>query len=137
MNVLPYGGHGIDHPLIFLKLLILLGKISYPYSLTDADLQNDLKKFFKDNESKEPGSDMPGYDSIPLHMWHIYTGGLREVNDGIWVASNIDLARNLAENALDSYVEDQKDPDFGKGVLAGVLVNVHFLKYSEETGNSK
>ena len=109
------------------------------------------------------------------------------MNDGTWVASNIDLARNLAENALDSYdwtgdlgietaghvwygstlaeasktaaagvapafteeslretiekynsyVEDQKDPDFGKGVLAGALVNVHFLKYSEETGNSK
>ena len=46
---------------------------------------------------------MSSYDSIPLHMWHIYTGGLREMNDGTWVASNIDLARNLAENALDSY----------------------------------
>ncbi|SDZ88559.1 flavocytochrome c [Oribacterium sp. KHPX15] len=67
------------------------------------DLQDDLTKFFKDNEGKEAGKDMPGYDSIPLHMWHIYTGGLREMNDGSWVASNIDLARNLAENALDSY----------------------------------
>ena len=67
------------------------------------DLQSDLEKFFKDNEGKTAGKDMPGYDSIALHMWHIYTGGLREMNDGTWVASNIDLARNLAENALDSY----------------------------------
>lgn len=67
------------------------------------ELQADLTKFFKDNEGKEAGKDMPGYDSVALHMWHIYTGGLREMNDGTWVASNIDLARNLAENALDSY----------------------------------
>ncbi|MCR5776117.1 MAG: FAD-dependent oxidoreductase [Lachnospiraceae bacterium] len=67
------------------------------------ELQTDLNKFFKDNSGKTAGKDMPGYDSIPLHMWHIYTGGLREMNDGSWVASNIDLARNLAENALNSY----------------------------------
>ncbi len=67
------------------------------------ELQTDLDKFFKDNEGKTAGKDMPGYDSIALHMWHIYTGGLREMNDGSWVASNIELARNLAENALDSY----------------------------------
>ena len=46
---------------------------------------------------------MPGYDSVELHMWHIYTGGLRQMNDGKWVASDIDLARTLAENALGTY----------------------------------
>ena len=46
---------------------------------------------------------MAGFDSISLHMWHIYVGGLREMNDGTWIASDIDLARTLAEGALDSY----------------------------------
>jgi flavocytochrome c len=36
-------------------------------------------------------------------MWHIYTGGLRQMADGHWIAPNINLDRTLAENALDSY----------------------------------
>ncbi len=66
-------------------------------------LQKDIKEFYAANEGKEAGKDMPGFDSIALHMWHIYTGGLRQMTDGSWVASNIDLARTLAENALGSF----------------------------------
>lgn len=66
-------------------------------------LQDEINDFYAANADKEAGVDMPGFDSINLHMWHIYTGGLREMNDGTWVASDIDLARTLAENALDSY----------------------------------
>jgi flavocytochrome c len=36
-------------------------------------------------------------------MWHIYTGGLRQLNDGSWVAPRIELARTLASSALDSF----------------------------------
>jgi len=67
------------------------------------DLQDSIRSFYAANAGKKAGKDMPGYDSIPLHMWHIYTGGLRKMNDGTWIASNIQLARKLAESALDSY----------------------------------
>ncbi len=66
-------------------------------------LQADIQDFYATNAGKRAGVDMPGYDSVELHMWHIYTGGLRQMNDGKWVASNIDLARTLAENALETY----------------------------------
>ena len=66
-------------------------------------LQADIKDFYAQNAGKTAGVDMPGYDSVELHMWHIYTGGLRQMNDGKWVASNLDLARTLAANALDTY----------------------------------
>ncbi len=66
-------------------------------------LQSDIQAFYKANAGKTAGKDMPGFDSISLHMWHIYTGGLRQMNDGRWIASNIDLARTLAESALNSY----------------------------------
>ena len=67
------------------------------------DLQADIKAFLSANSSKKPGEDMPGYDSTLLHMWHIYTGGLRQMLDGTWVASDIELARTLADNALNTY----------------------------------
>ncbi len=66
-------------------------------------LQNEIKEFYTANEGKEPGVDMPGFDSTTLHMWHIYVGGLRELNDGTWVASDIDMARTLAEESLDAF----------------------------------
>lgn len=66
-------------------------------------LQADIQAYYAENAGKEAGVDMPGYDSVELHMWHIYTGGLREMNDGTWTASNVDLARTLAENALETY----------------------------------
>lgn len=66
-------------------------------------LQSDINNFYAENAGKTAGVDMPGFDSISLHMWHIYTGGLRELNDGTWVASDIDLARNLAESALGTF----------------------------------
>ena len=67
------------------------------------ELQSDIKAFLAANKGKEAGKDMPGFDSISLHMWHIYTGGLRQMLDGKWVASDIDLARELAESALPTY----------------------------------
>lgn len=66
-------------------------------------LQNEIKEFYTANEGKVPGVDMPGFDSTTLHMWHIYVGGLRELNDGSWVASDIDMARTLAEESLDAF----------------------------------
>lgn len=68
-----------------------------------AELQSDINSFYAENAGKTAGVDMPGFDSIALHMWHIYTGGLRQMNDGTWVASDIDLARNLAESALGTF----------------------------------
>ena len=67
------------------------------------ELQSDINSFYAENAGKTAGVDMPGFDSIALHMWHIYTGGLRQMNDGTWVASDIDLARNLAESALGTF----------------------------------
>ncbi|MGI6192506.1 MAG: FAD-dependent oxidoreductase, partial [Christensenellales bacterium] len=66
-------------------------------------LKKDINEFYAANKGKKAGEDMPGFDSIALHMWHIYTGGLRQLNDGSWIASDIDLARTLAENALPSF----------------------------------
>ncbi len=66
-------------------------------------LQSDIKAHYAANEGKTAGVDMAGFDSTTLHMWHIYIGGLRQMNDGRWIASDIDLARTLAESALESY----------------------------------
>ncbi len=66
-------------------------------------LKKDIQDFYAANEGKTAGVDMPGFDSIALHMWHIYTGGLREMLDGSFVAPKIELARALAENALGSF----------------------------------
>ena len=68
-----------------------------------AQLKADINAFYAENKGKEPDADMPGFDSIALHMWHIYTGGLRQMSDGSWIAPKIELARTLAENALDSF----------------------------------
>ncbi len=67
------------------------------------DLQADIQAYLSENAGKQVGVDMPGYDSIALHMWHIYTGGLRQLNDGTWICPNHDLAQTLAESALDAY----------------------------------
>lgn len=68
-----------------------------------AQLQKDIKDFYAANKGKTAGVDMPGFDSVALHMWHIYVGGLRQLNDGTWIASDIELARTLAENALPTF----------------------------------
>ncbi len=65
-------------------------------------LKADIKGFYAANQNKTLGVDMMGFDSISLHMWHIYTGGLRKMDDGSWIAPRIELARKLAESALDS-----------------------------------
>ncbi|MCR5288960.1 MAG: FAD-dependent oxidoreductase [Treponema sp.] len=68
-----------------------------------SDLQKSIKAHYAKYAGKTAGKDMPGYDSIALHMWHIYTGGLRQMDNGKWICSDIKLARTLAENALGSY----------------------------------
>lgn len=68
------------------------------------ELKADINAFYAANAGKEAGVDMPGFDSVALHMWHIYTGGLRQLSDGNWIAPKVDLARELAESALDSFV---------------------------------
>jgi flavocytochrome c len=75
----------------------------YPeWKPTLAQLKSDIAAFYAANQGKTAGVDMPGFDAISLHMWHIYTGGLREMNDGSWIAPRLDLARTLAESALGS-----------------------------------
>ncbi len=66
-------------------------------------LKSDITGFYAANPGKKAGLDMPGFDSIALHMWHIYTGGLRELSDGSWIAPRLDLANTLATSALDSF----------------------------------
>lgn len=66
-------------------------------------VQKDIGDFYAANSGKTAGKDMPGFDSIAMHMWQIYIGGLREKVDGTWIASDIDLARTLAEQALPSF----------------------------------
>ena len=66
-------------------------------------LQTDIKAFYATNEGKTVGEDMPGFDSVALHMWHIYTGGLRQLETGEWIASDIELARVMATDALSAF----------------------------------
>lgn len=66
------------------------------------DLQEDITAHFTRFEGRVADEDMPGFDSINHHMWNMYTGGLRQLLDGTWIASDIDQARILAEGALES-----------------------------------
>jgi flavocytochrome c len=67
------------------------------------ELKDDINKFYAANLGKEAGVDMPGFDSVALHMWHIYTGGLRQLTNGEWIAPELHLARSLASNSLNSF----------------------------------
>ena len=67
------------------------------------ELKADINAFYSANKGKEAGVDMPGFDSVALHMWHIYTGGLRQLNNGSWVAPNLELARTLASSSLNTF----------------------------------
>ena len=67
-----------------------------------AELKADIAAFYAANQGKAAGVDMPGFDAVSLHMWHIYTGGLRKMDDGSWIAPRLELARKLAVSALDS-----------------------------------
>ncbi len=68
-----------------------------------AQVKKDINDFYAANKAKTVGEDMPGFDSVAMHMWQIYIGGLRQMNDGSWIASDIKLARVLAEQALPSF----------------------------------
>lgn len=66
-------------------------------------LQEEINAYYAAYEGKEAGVDMPSFDTVNLHMWHTYIGGLREMTDGSWIASDVDLVRTLAEEASDSF----------------------------------
>lgn len=65
-------------------------------------LQAEIKEYYANNEGKTPGKDMPGFDSVSLHIWQSYSGGLRELSDGTWVAPNLKLLTKVAEEAFNS-----------------------------------
>lgn len=67
------------------------------------ELKADITAFYAENEGKVAGENMPGFDTVSLHMWHIYTGGLRQMNDGSFIAPKIELARALAERSLPTF----------------------------------
>ncbi len=67
------------------------------------ELKSDINTFYSVNKGKTAGVDMPGFDSNALHMWHMYTGGLRELLNGSWVAPEVHLARKLATDSLDAF----------------------------------
>ena len=67
------------------------------------ELKSNINDFYSANKGKEAGVDMPGFDSVALHMWHIYTGGLRQLANGSWVAPNLELARTLASSSLNTF----------------------------------
>ena len=44
---------------------------------------------------------MPLFDSPNLHLWQMYTGGVRQLLDGSYIAPNIDLATILVNSTVD------------------------------------
>ncbi len=68
-----------------------------------AQVKKDINDFYAANKGKTVGEDLPGFDSVAMHMWQIYIGGLRQLSDGSWIASDIKLAKVLAEQALPSF----------------------------------
>ncbi|WP_026476322.1 FAD-dependent oxidoreductase [Alkaliphilus transvaalensis] len=67
------------------------------------ELKADINEFYSNNIGKKAGEDLPGFDSSALHMWHMYTGGLRELINGNWIAPEVHLARQLAVHSLDAF----------------------------------
>ena len=67
------------------------------------ELKADITGFYGKNVGTSAGTNMPGFDSVALHMWHIYSGGLRKLTDGSWVAPRLDLARKLAASSLATF----------------------------------
>ncbi|MGO4936228.1 FAD-dependent oxidoreductase [Fundicoccus sp. Sow4_H7] len=85
-------------------------------------LQADITKYYEDTEGTVAGDDMPGFDSVALFMWHTYTGGVRELNDGTWVAPDFELAKTLAEGAFGAVEwmdEVGLEPSYGQDAEAG------------------
>lgn len=86
------------------------------------ELKADIRGFYAKNPGKKAGADLPGFDSTALHMWHIYAGGLRKMNDGTWTAPRLELARTLAANALETFVwmgSVGLEASYGNGVKYG------------------
>lgn len=67
-------------------------------------VQDDIRAHFETNAGTEPGVDMPSFDSINLHLWHTYTGGLRQLLDGSWIAPDYAQARIMVEGSLDTFI---------------------------------
>ncbi|MDR1620665.1 MAG: FAD-dependent oxidoreductase [Clostridiales bacterium] len=86
-------------------------------------LKEDINAFYSKNKGKKAGEDMPGFDSIAMHMWHIYIGGLRQLETGEWIASDVNLARTLTEQALQSFEwmgEVGMEPVYGEAAANGL-----------------
>ncbi|MCL1995757.1 MAG: FAD-dependent oxidoreductase [Defluviitaleaceae bacterium] len=69
-------------------------------------LQADLNAHFTEFAGRPldtPVADggMPLFDSHNLHLWHMYTGGLRQMLDGSWIAPNLELATIMVTSSLD------------------------------------
>ena len=68
-----------------------------------AELQAEINAFFAYYSDRVPGpageGTMPGFDSHNLHLWQMYIHGVREMLDGSFIASDLDLARTIVENA--------------------------------------
>lgn len=67
-------------------------------------VQGDIEAHFAAHEGTEVGVDMPSFDSINLHMWHTYIGGLRQLLDGDWIAGDYDLVRIMVEGSLEAFM---------------------------------
>jgi len=66
-------------------------------------VQGELTEFFNRYSDRTPGVDMPGFDSNALHKWHMFYFGLRDMLDGSVIASRLDMATIMVENALDAF----------------------------------
>jgi len=67
------------------------------------EVQSELTEFFNQYADRTPGVDMPGFDSNALHKWHMFYFGLRDMLDGSVIASRLDLATIMVEEALDTF----------------------------------
>lgn len=86
------------------------------------ELKSDINNFYSANSGKKAGADMPGFDSSALHMWHMYTGGLRELQNGSWIAPEVHLARQLATQSLEAFAwmgENGLEASYGKDAQYG------------------
>ena len=95
-------------------------------------LQKDINEFYAANEGKTPGVDMPGFDSIALHMWHCYTGGMRELLDGSYIAP-IGLNASYGEGARLSTVLGAMWPRT-HSFMSGAERIPQLIKVAEENG---
>lgn len=66
------------------------------------ELQDEIRGHFATHAGTTAGEDMPGFDSYNLHMFHMYIGGLRQMLDGTYIASDLELARVMVTYGHDA-----------------------------------